>query len=242
MIGLLAGFMIGFGLANTLYRRELDEGRRRMAAAEAPSAPAKSAGSPADEARLSDEEIRNVIARADANPQDSDLQQRIGQALFLYAAQTRNAAILPDIARLLKRAHDANPKDRETVMLLANALTGIGQTSDPSRLEAARGYYLKALELKADDAEARTNLGFTYYVEKPPDLQRAIAEYRKALAIDPRYEAALQHLAAALISAGQFDEAQKRIDELQRVNPSHEELPNLRALLAQSRNAAREKN
>ena len=84
----------------------------------------------------------------------------------------------------------------------------------------------------------RTRLGLTYYFGQPSDPQRAIVEYRKSLALDPRHEPTLQHLASALIAVGNREEAQKRIDELQNLNPSNQALPNLRAQLAQSRNAA----
>jgi predicted Zn-dependent protease len=65
---------------------------------------------------------------------------------------------------------------------------------------------------------------------------RAIAEYRKSLKLDPRHEPTLQNLAAALISAGQTQEAQKIIDQLSGLNPQNSALPNLRAQMALSRN------
>jgi predicted Zn-dependent protease len=51
----------------------------------------------------------------------------------------------------------------------------------------------------------------------------------------------LQNIAAALIETGGFDEAEKRLDELEKANPSNRELANLRAHLEQKRNAAKEK-
>ncbi len=94
--------------------------------------------------------------------------------------------------------------------------------------------------MRADDVRVRTALGLTYYFGQPSDPRRAIAEYRKSLAIDPRDEPTLQNLASALISLGHRDEAQQRIDDLAKVNPSNPALPNLRAQLAQSKNAAQE--
>ena len=52
---------------------------------------------------------------------------------------------------------------------------------------------------------------------------------------------AVQSLAAALIETGGFEEAGRRLDELERLNASNAELPNLRAQLEQKRNAAKEK-
>jgi hypothetical protein len=53
---------------------------------------------------------------------------------------------------------------------------------------------------------------------------------------------ALQSLAAALIATGALAEAQQRLEELQTVNPGNAALSNLRAQLAQVKNAAKEKD
>src|SRR5205085_1012813 len=82
-----------------------------------------------------------------------------------------------------------------------------------------------------DDAELQTKVGLTYFYDKPPDTQRAVREYRRALQSDPRQEMALQSLAAALIESGNLDEAERHLGELEQVNPSNRELPSLRAQL-----------
>jgi predicted Zn-dependent protease len=87
----------------------------------------------------------------------------------------------------------------------------------------------------------RTNLGRTYFFDKPSNPQRAIGEYRRALQADPKQELLLQSLAAALIETGDLEEAARRLDELEKVNPSNTELPGLRTQLEQKRNAAKEK-
>jgi tetratricopeptide (TPR) repeat protein len=122
---------------------------------------------------------------------------------------------------------------------LANALFDLGQTSEePENFGKAREYYLKALKMKPDDASVLTDLGQTYYYGKPADPQKAISIYRQALTVAPRDERALQSLATALISTGRHEEAQQKIDELRGINPNNPALSNLRAQLAQSKNAA----
>ena len=54
-------------------------------------------------------------------------------------------------------------------------------------------------------------------------------------------ELSLQSLAAALIETGGFEEAARRLGELEKLNPSNTELPGLRAQLGQKMNAAKEK-
>ena len=243
MTGLLAGLMIGFLSANMVGRARLEQSQMASSGTaprpEGQSANGKGA-TPANGAQkpaVTEEQIREAIAKADSRPDDIELQRNFGRALYHYANQTQDARYLEDVARFLKRVYDANPKDREITVDLANALFDIGQTSVPEGFSKARVYYLKALEMKPDDASVHTDLGLTYYLGQPSDPQRAIAEYRKSLQLSPRDERALQSLATALISTGNREEAQRRIEELRSVNPDNPSLSNLRAQLAQSKNA-----
>ena len=241
VIGLFAGLVISFILTNALYHGERDMTRETTTRSGEKRVDAGSADANSEDdslASISEEEIREAITKADARADDIALQRNFGLALYQYATQTRDTRFLPDVARFLKRAHDADPKDHDLIVQLADVLFSIGQSSDPASFIEARTLYLKALEMKPDDPGVRARLGLTYYFGQPSDPQRAIVEYRKSLALDPRHEPALQNLASALITVGNYEEAQKRIDELQKLNPSHEALPNLRAQLAQSRNAA----
>lgn len=242
-IGLLAGLMIGFLSANMVGRARLEQAQMASGTGSRPevqSASGKDAASANGAQKkppVTEEQIREAIAKADSRPDDIALQRNFGRALYQYANQTQDPRYLEDVARFLKRVYDSNPKDREITVELANALFDIGQTTVPEGFSKARVYYLKALEMKPDDASVHTDLGLTYYLGQPSDPQRAIAEYRKALQLAPRDERALQSLATALISTGNREEAQRRIEELRSVNPDNPALSNLRAQLAQSKNA-----
>lgn len=242
VIGLLLGSIVGFSIANSLARKARENGGEVVATRPSASAPSNQAdaNAPADNStpKLSEAELKDAIAKTDARPEDIALQRNFGLALYRYASQVQDATRLPDAARFIKRAYDANPKDHDLTISLANVLFDIGQTTDPARFVEARQYYGKALELEPADANARTDLGLTYYFAKPSEPQRAIAEYRKSLTLDPRHELTLQNLATALITVGNQEEAEKRIAELQNINPSNPALSSLRAQLAQSRNAS----
>ncbi len=241
LVGIVAGFMLGFGFANSVNRDEQDALRaevRRLRTTSTPAAGATTGNTAAgsSDTRLSEEDLRRAIETGDAAPADIELQRNLGRGLYLYAVNSGNTPLLNDASRMLERAHKSDPKDYETTVLLGNVLFDIGQNSgDPSRLRAARGLYLKALKIKPDDINVRTDLGLTYYFDRPSDPQRAITEYRRSLAANPRHEMTLQNLAAALISTGNRDEAERRLEELEQVNASNASLPNLRAQLAQSR-------
>jgi tetratricopeptide (TPR) repeat protein len=254
LAGTLLGFVVGFALANRINRQELDSLRAQLtpqrggADAKRAGAGAASQGGAQGEAgdddsipTLTDEQLRGGVARADANPADLDLQRKTGQGLFYYAMKTGNTSVLPDVARILKRVHDADPKDYQSTVLAGNAHFLVARGGGDARmLGEARKLYEQALASKPDDVVVRTSLGLTYFYDKPPDTQRAIREFRRALQAEPRNEMTLQSIAAALIEAGGFEEAGKRLDELGQVNPHNPELANLRAQLEQKRNAAKE--
>jgi tetratricopeptide (TPR) repeat protein len=232
--GILAGFVAGFVLANYIGAREsagaVSTQTARAGAPENATAP----GAKDSTQALSEKEIREAIQTTDARPNDVDLQKRFGLALYAYANQTRDPRFLPDAVRFLKRAVEADPRDRSTTVSLANALFDLGQMGEASRFVEARQYYEKALEIDPKDINVRTDLGLTYYFGEPSDPQSAIREYRKSLEIDARHEQTLQNLATALIKTGNRKEAEKTIETLRSVNPKNPALPDLEALLAQS--------
>ncbi|HZG53979.1 MAG TPA: tetratricopeptide repeat protein [Pyrinomonadaceae bacterium] len=248
LAGLVAGCVIGFFFASSVDRKELDELRgelaraRSGAAGQQAGAPPRAAANEPAPAMPTDEEMRDLIAKADASRQDIEYQRKVGQGVYMYALGAGKPALLPEAARLLKRAHEADPENYETTVLLGNSLFALGQAADASKYSEARVYYNKALAAKPEDTNVHTLLGMTYYFGQPSDPERAIKEYRKSLAAEPRHEMALQSLASALIATGAIDEAQKRIEELHTVNAANPALSNLRAQLAQAKNAAKENN
>lgn len=246
--GLLVGLVAGFILTNYLNRQELEQTRAASARTEAAAADAQapagaqSGGDALSLPNLTDEDLQKAVARADAAPSDAGLQRTAGQALYLYAMEKGRPSILPDAARILRRAHEADPKDYNTAVLAGNASFLLARSrGDAAQLAEARRLYERALAANPDDVVVRTTLGLTYFFASPPDPRRAIREYRRALETDPRNEMALQSLAAALAEAGEYAEAARRLDELEEVNPSSPELQNLRAQLEQKRNAAKER-
>ncbi|HEX3557868.1 MAG TPA: tetratricopeptide repeat protein [Pyrinomonadaceae bacterium] len=255
LTGTLLGFVVGFALANGINRTEQDRLRAQVAQARAgvevkpAGADDKSQGKPQNASggddsipTLTDEQLRSGIARADASPGDLELQRKTGQGLFYYVMKTGKTSVLPDVARILKRVHDADPKDYQSTVLAGNAHFLVARGGgDAHMLGEARKLYEQALVTNPNDMIVRTSFGLTYFYDKPPDTTRAMREFRRVLQAEPRNEMALQSLASALIETGDFDEAEKRLDELGQVNSQNQELSNLRAQLEQKRNAAKEK-
>jgi tetratricopeptide (TPR) repeat protein len=258
--GLLVGFFVGFVLANNINRQEddrlrgelarlraggaqKDSGERPASGTQGAAGSRQGAGAGGDDSfpTLSPDQLKNAVAKADASPADSEIQKKVGQALYVYAWQKGDDSILPDVARILKRAHELDAKDYKTTVMAGDAYFLVARNSgDAAQLSDARKLYEAALTSKPDDVIVRTSLGLTYFYGKPSDARRAIREYRQALKTDPRQEMALQSIAAALIETGDFAEAESRLGELEKVNPSNAELANLRAQLEQKKNAAGE--
>jgi tetratricopeptide (TPR) repeat protein len=234
LVGLLVGAASGFMFANSANRRELEELRGEVARANAGATAAArpEAGAQEDSPAAAEREARELIARADAAPTDTDAQRRAGESAYGYALKSGESALLADAARLFRRAHEADPSNYDTLLLLANSHLTLGLAADPKNFLEARGYYLKALQMKPDDVNLHTLLGMTYSYAQPPDTAAAIREYRKALAGNPRHEMALQNLAAALLAADERGEAARQIETLAQAHPANKSLAELRGKLA----------
>lgn len=243
VVGAVAGFFAGFVIANSISPGAGTRASAEQSITQNSNAGGRGGRAGADEvsgsasaATLNDKELRGAIAKGDANPEDINLQRNLGRGLYLYAMNTGETRVLPDAVRMLRRAYDANPKEYETTVMLGQALFDAGQSGDFAMVSQSRRYFSQALEMKPDDVNVRTELGLTYYFDKPSDPRRAVEEYRKSLRLAPRHEMTLQSLAAALIALGEVSEARQRLDELQTVNPSNATLPNLRAQLTRGGN------
>jgi tetratricopeptide (TPR) repeat protein len=238
VLGLVAGFIIGFMICNNFFYVRSGAAAPTTAATNQPDqAPADA--DPNEPRALTPEEIKNVIARADAKPDDRELQKNVAFSLYRYASGIKDITILPEVRRLLERANQGNTTDADLMIVVGNVNFDIAQNSDGADFPKAREYYNKALVLRPNDPNVRTDLGLTYFFARPSDPARAIAEYRKSILLDPKHELTLQNLSSALIATGSLDEATKRIAELEAVNPSNPSLSDLHAQLAQKRNAAK---
>lgn len=141
----------------------------------------------------------------------------------------------PDSTRaLLSRANArfSLRRDREAIADLER-LCGLGHERGGARirlavayhrlgeLETAKAHYMRALELNlgpSDAAQVHHHLGIIE-MQTGSD-ERAIEEYRTALALDPQLVAARLDLGSALNRLGRFQEASEAFRQVVEVNPN----------------------
>jgi tetratricopeptide (TPR) repeat protein len=153
---------------------------------------------------------------ADRSPRDFDAQMSAAATFYQFGSYEKATLYL-------ERALALKPTD-------VDALTAMGDTKyDMGDYKSAAQAYERALVQQPNSADLHAELGNTYYQRTPPDDERAIAEYRKALAIDASHEKALRNLIIAALRHGDRDTARQAVERLAVVNPSNPALASLRA-------------
>ena len=233
IIGVLISFVAGFFIANAFNRKEINDlqaevGRWKNVQKNTPE--------PDSKTPLTDDEIREAIAKADAKPEDLELQKNIALAIYGYTNSQQDTTWLPEINRLLLRVYEKNPKDYNLIVSLANIYFDVSQSkNDAESLKKSRGFYQKALEIKPNDEEVRSDFGLTFLLANPPENEKAIAEFDKSLKINPKHEKALQNMAQAMTATGKIKEAEDYINKLKEVNPKNEAIAELTSQLTKGK-------
>lgn len=222
IIGLLAGVMLGYIGTNSLNRSVPvptapggGQGSAQMPADHPPVAngdaqPAQSSGAQAD--------VTATLEQARREPNNFEAQMKAGD--LFYQIRRYDQAL-----EHYTRAHQIRPKDFTALASLGNA------NFDRAQYEEAARWYEQALALRPEDVNVRTDLGLTYYLRMPRDLDRAIAVYRDSLQRDPRHEQTLQNLVTALIDKGDWAAAADYLKRLEAVNPNNQAIAQFRTRL-----------
>ena len=220
IIGILLGFIAGFLFANSANQRAF-----------APRAPAKTTTAqsqselPAEHPALPSNavadqsapppELQDAVLRAKSDPNNFDAQMEAASQL----AKNRQ---YDQAIELFLHANQLRPDNYE-------AITALGNTYfDAGRFEPAEKWYTSALAKKPDDVNVRTDLGLSYFFRSPPDMERAIKEFRTSLKTDPNHEQTLINLIVVLTEKGDAKEAQATLAQLEKVSPNNSALPKLR--------------
>src|SRR4051794_22041142 len=110
LAGIAVGFLIGFILANSINRSEINQLRAQLEDARNAGKSSKDDTTGND---LSQDEIRSKIAEADRDPTNVSYQKNLGLALYKYGSIKNDPQIMSEAARLLERAFKLAPEDTE---------------------------------------------------------------------------------------------------------------------------------
>src|SRR5262245_19961851 len=226
IIGLLAGLIIGYigtDYINQINRPAPTAGASAATSTELPphhpptGTPADPSGAAGDRGDGSNGGPQmDAIQRARNEPANFEAQM---QAADMFRQIKRFDGALEFYERALK----TRPKDFKLLVALGDA------NFELKRYEEAERWYHSALKQNPNDATVRNDLGLSFYLRSPRDLDRAIAAYRDALKIDPRYEKTLQNLTQALIDKGEKAAAGETLKRLEEVNPDNKAITPLRS-------------
>jgi tetratricopeptide (TPR) repeat protein len=212
IIGLLVGSIIGFTFANNVNRSYVGQMPAAANTALASTNPVLPPGhpplAPGGDSDNALPQIAESIDKARNEPQNYEAQMTAGD---LYYQIQR----FEDAAKFYEQAIALKPKEAEPLIKLGNS------RFDADQFVEAEKWYVKALEIDPKNLNVRTDLGLTFFLREPRDLDRAIKEFNAALAIKPDHEITLQNLTLAYKEAG--DEANRKAteDKLRAVNPSN---------------------
>jgi tetratricopeptide (TPR) repeat protein len=211
LVGIGFGLFFGFGFASWANMRAgaLLVGDGRANQSQLPS------NGVADQQRL-ETAAQAAVKAARENPSDYEAQMGAARASF----QTER---LDDVLEFLLRANTLQPDNLEPVIALGNV------NYDTGNYLAAEKWYTAALAKTPDDINVRTDLGLTFLLRNPPDTERALAEFRRSLALDPKHEPTLQNMVVALTRKGDKEEARATLAKLESLNPTNPALPQLRS-------------
>jgi tetratricopeptide (TPR) repeat protein len=218
LVGVLAGAAIGFFGANALNKQT-------------------AATAPGDAPLFDPQELQRTLPGGDQTAGGGampDIQQKLDRAMSepdSFEAQMEAGDMYAQIQKyetaieFYQKGIALRPDERQANIVLANAYF------DSKKFAEAGKYYAKALELDPNDVNARTDLGTTFVEQQPPDLDRAVEEFKAALEIDPNREATLYNLGVVYFRKGDTENAKEILKRLEAINPNTQLAAKLRTNL-----------
>lgn len=226
VLGLLVGLIVGFMFANNVNRSAASPLASSTAAP--PTVTGNNPALPPDHPPLGTSggadapqgaplpQVTAAIDKAKAEPQNFEAQMT---AADLYYQIQR----FEEAAKFYETANKLKPADTESMIKAGNAYF------DGDKYEQAEKWYLKALEKDPKNINVRTDLGLTFFLRSPRDIDRAVKEYKASLAIDPNHEITLQNLALAYSENGDKEALRDMLEKLKKVNPNNPAIAKINA-------------
>ena len=230
VIALLAGFIGGFWLANSINRSAQQAiGPQPVAAPTAGAITTQQSSEP----DLSVEEIKAKIDEADKNPTNFTYQKTLGIALYRYSSIKQAPMLLTESMRILERASSINGKDFEVLVALGNAHFDTGfANKDNASYQTARDIYTKALDIKPSDPDVQTDMAITWFLQEPPAFDKAIAGLQKVSDANPKHIRSLQFMVQTYAKQGKPADAEKALAKIKAIDPASPVIAELTNLIS----------
>ena len=227
VVGLLLGYVIAFHLVvyiNQSHTAQPDAAGVASGEGLPADHPSVAGADAAERERLlAAAEEAGRVAREKS--QDFDAQMRAAESYF-------EAGSFEDAIDFMTRANRLRPDDYKTVVRLGTVYSSAGRFEDAAR------WYTAALAKRPDDCDARSELALTYFMRKPSQPDKAVAELRRSLEIDPNHVPSLHNLTLMLLETKQYAESATVLARLEQADPTYEQLPRLRGEVERARAAA----
>jgi tetratricopeptide (TPR) repeat protein len=217
IVGLLMGLIVGFYFANSVNQgasaaSTMNGGTQQTAQGNLPPGHPNVPGINNQTGSMPETQV--VIDKARQNP--NDFQAQLDAADLYYQIQRFDGAI-----EFLKKANELEPDNYDVIVQLGNA------NFDADNYQVAEKWYESALDKKPGEANVRTDYGLTFMFRETPDYDRAIAEFNRVLAADPKHEQALQNLTVAYTKKGDAAHAKATLARLTDAAPSNSTIKKL---------------
>ncbi|CAN5467765.1 hypothetical protein BH10ACI2_BH10ACI2_03100 [soil metagenome] len=224
VLGLIVGLVIGFIGANSINKSAVapQPVTATSGATAGPISPSGNPSLPPDHPPLGTTsgsqspgatgaaipQVSAAIEKAKAEPQNYEAQMT---AADLYYQVQR----FEEAAKIYETANKIKPNDMEPMIKAGNAYF------DAEKYELAEKWYLQALTKEPKNTSVRTDLGLTYFLRSPRDVDSAIKQYKMSLEIDPNHEISLQNLSLAYGEKGDTANLEVTLEKLRKVNPNN---------------------
>jgi len=226
VLGLIVGLVVGFMGANSINRSAAGPapagastmmpttgsgtGNPNLPADHPPIGASTGAAEPGGDAPSGGAlpQVMQAIDKAKQQPNDYDAQMTAAD-LYYQIQRFDDAATFYEAAAKLK------PSEVEPLIKAGNA------NFDGEKYADAEKWYLLALAKKPNDINVRTDLGLTFFLREPRDIDRAIKEYKTSLALDPNHKITLQNLALAYKEKGDKTNFDATAEKLRAVDPNN---------------------
>ena len=224
VVGLLLGYIVAFHLVVYVNQSQPAPAATAAAGEAAEGMPADHpsvGGGAADRQQLlaEAEKAAEVARKA---PDSFEAQVRAAEGFF-------RAGSYEDAIDFMTRANKLRPEDLDTVVGLGHVYSSAGRFEDAAR------WYTAALEKRPDDCDTRSELALTFFLRKPSQPDKAIAELRRCLDKDPSHVPSLHNLARMFMETKRYAESESALVRLEQADPSYPQLPLLREELRKAR-------